>query len=98
MFTRKQYLDDTSGISHQDYYGQFVSEYVKSTLYKYIGLNAILSSKDKHFNDIALRKWDNLPVLGEWLPKLKEAGDCVSLSATVCIYKEAARQIMELEG
>ncbi len=92
-WTRKDYMDGL--VSHQSYYAQFVTESLKSTLARHIGAKRIKASKDKYFNDIPLREWDQLaccvPVV-----KLRECNGPaagVSLSDKVCVLKAAARAI-----
>jgi hypothetical protein len=94
MYTRKQYLNDEC--DHRDYYGQYVTDAHKRHLTRYISESRIIMSKDEHLNDIPLKEWDNLPIFaGFGQKKLKENGDSLTLSAVVCIYKEAARQIID---
>lgn len=95
--TRKQYLD--GGATHREYYGQFVTDREIYNVSRYIGKAKILASTDEHFNDIALKKWDALPnLLSSTHQAFKEAGDWVTLSGMVCVYKEAALQIKEMTG
>lgn len=94
MKTRKDYLEKRA--THSEYYGQFVTPGVLATVKQYIGEKEIKQSKDKHFNDIPLAKWDafsqhsSFKLLGG---KMREAGDYLTLSGIVCVAKEAARQI-----
>jgi hypothetical protein len=90
MITRKQYMSGES--THREYYGQFVTESIKNSLLVYIGKELIMNSTDESFNDIPLSKWDRLPTVGNGL---RECGDVPTLSGSVCIYKEAAKQIKE---
>lgn len=96
MIDRKEYMDGK--VTHREYYAQFVNPVVKSYLLSQISLKEILASKDPHFNDIPLHRWDRLPKV--MIHKLREAGDvnADTLSNKVCIYKEAARQIRETEA
>ena len=81
MFTRKQYINKE--VTHSEYYGQYVTDSIKESIKLSIGLDRILKSKCEHFNDIPLVLWDRFhcPQPGR------------ALSDTVCIYKEAARQL-----
>lgn len=98
MYTRKDYLNKKC--THRQYYAQFVNGYIKQSVLRQIGKKALLNSKDKHLNDIALSRWDNFY---PWLLQgetgknfLKISGQKgYSLSDTVCIAKEAAQQIIE---
>jgi hypothetical protein len=94
MFSRQQYMNHVC--THEQYYGQFVTGYIRATVATLIGTDAIKKSKDAHFNDIALKQWDNLlkPLGSSKLAaNLKACGDWWGLLACVCIAKEAARQI-----
>lgn len=95
MITRKQYLDHDK--THREYYGQFVTPAMLEIVRETIGLDTIKRSTDEHFNDIPLQRWDGLAHQPEFREpfrlKLKEAGDTLSLSAVVCVAKEAARQM-----
>jgi len=83
-------------ISHQDYYAQFVTPAIMNVVRSAIGEKNIKASKDEHFNDIELARWDALssyPVMQAASKPLKECGDFLSLSTVVCIAKAAARII-----
>lgn len=95
MYTRKQYLN--SECNHAEYYNQFVSPaYIHRVLTR-IGYNKLVNSKDKHFNDIPLKLWDNIatPFPADVAQKLRDAGDYPTLAGGVCIAKQAARKIVE---
>lgn len=99
MFTRKQYLDGLC--DHATYYAQFVTPGVLRIVSRFIGADRIKRSTDPHFNDIKLGEWDNLhdTVRGHVAGQLREAGHAgISLSDTVCVAKEAARQIKTAEA
>ena len=96
-------------ITHDEYYSQFVNDGVKQKVVRCIGLNALLRSKDEHLNDIPLNKWDcmgGFAFSGSRMTMkptnirpisygdIKEAGEDVSASTLVCIYKNAAKQII----
>ncbi len=113
--TRKEYVARTCAAAtpeeamelHRTYYGQYVEEWAKDAVIRFIGFEAILASTDEHFNDIPLWRWDILasplsrpdgPASGSAIcRKMAELGDSPSLSGLVCIYKEAARQIRDEE-
>jgi hypothetical protein len=85
--------------THRVYYAQFVNDSVRNIVECSIGKKHILASQDPHFNDIALRHWDNLQpyimsACGRGLADANGSGG-VSLSDCVCVAKEAARQIKE---
>lgn len=95
--TRNEYLEKATMEAHREYYGQFVSEGLKTMVMNRIGKKEIMESKDEHMNDIKLERWDALHqgILSYTGRKLKELGGTHSLCETVCIAKEAARQIRE---
>jgi predicted ester cyclase len=102
MKTRQDYMDKKA--SHADYYRQFVTPGIIEMVKSSIGIDAIAKSKDEHFNDIPLAKWDAIHVVhsghgmysrlacGE---KIKLAGEGNSASTGTCILKQAARMIKE---
>ena len=97
QYTRKDYMQGKC--THREYYGQFVNVPVKNVVSDCIGENIILHSTDPHLNDIPLKRWDNLndvirSMCGSSLAKANGTGG-VSLSDTVCVAKEAAKQIQE---
>lgn len=102
MFTRKEYMDQYKAgaegmILHRKYYAQFVSKNTIACVANFIGKDALLNSKDKHFNDIPLAKWDRLAgMLPPMAAKIKDAGDYWTLTGLVCVAKEAARQYVEI--
>jgi hypothetical protein len=94
MFTRNDYLEGKC--SHREYYAQFVTETTKSALLAHTTVKALQSSNDKkNLSDFSLVFWDSLHLPYGTITKMKEAGDCYSMASNVCIFKEAARQILE---
>lgn len=89
MHTRQDYMDKKC--THQEYYSQFVDYDVIIAVLEYIGEKNIIKSKDEHFNDIPLKKWDNLGLLN--LELLKKHNETPSLATNCCIGKAAARMI-----
>lgn len=92
-YTRQQYMSHEC--SHRDYYGQFVTEQVKSRVLRVIGKESIQASTDEHLNDIPLRLWDALGPVGNSAQWEATEGDWPSMAGRVCIYKEAAKQLLE---
>ena len=95
-YARKDYLDGKC--THREYYGQFVDGSIRETVLHRIGGAEYLREKlftDDNLNNIPLVRWDNLPGPMGINAKMAEAGDYLTLSGKVCIYKEAARQIAE---
>lgn len=98
IITREEYvkaprINPEDGMKlHRAYYGQFVNSHVIRTVVVAIGGDRLKQSKDPHLNDIPLREWD---LFGFRPPR--EYDSCPSLSDSVCIAKEAARQWLERE-
>lgn len=89
---------------HHEYYIQFATEATRQAVLRHIGRDAILLSTDpQYFNDIPLRRWDQLEpamkltanktALGEAEPCAKPHRFMWSLGTAVCIAKAVARQI-----
>jgi hypothetical protein len=99
--TRQEYLDNYHGGDegaqlHRRYYAQFVTDATRDLVKRFIGEEAVKASKDPHFNDIALKRWDTLVGCIPGVEKaLRAHGDFLSLGTGVCILKEAAQQIRE---
>lgn len=101
MFTRKDYLDEKC--SHHEFYSQFVNE---SILKKVRNLfeRSIENSKDEHFNDIPLERWDRCSLLELIDTKIWKLANgrkeedkhfSWSISDNICIAKAAARIIRD---
>lgn len=93
MFTRSQYLNKEC--THDEYYGQLVTELTVHQVNRFIGSDRIKNSKDPHFNDIPLSEWDRVGALVNRPLKLRDLGDYATISSGVCIAKAAARQIRD---
>lgn len=103
LITRKQYLADSANL-HQAYYAQFLTDATRAVVVQRFGKEALLASKDPHFNDIPLAAWDMLaPRIRETCNTklLGEAEDqppgryLWSLGTAVCIAKAVAREIRD---
>ena len=99
MITRKEYMANAneSGM-HRKYYAQFVNKEIENLILKHIGMDRLLSSTDKYFNDID--DWDMLSItlIGKHNrinAAIKRCGDVPSISGYVCTFKECARQMVE---
>ena len=92
-YSRKDYMG--SQCSHSMYYSQFVGEGVLERVKRNIGIDRILASKDKNFNDISLSCWVAClnPMPRYIADKMREAGDFPTVAAAACICKQAAKQI-----
>jgi len=104
--TRQEYLAaNTAGTSpHREYYGQFVNKAVKDLVLSRFSKEKLTEAiqSEKNLNSIPLAQWDGLTQgLGAYYygvaEKMKELGDYRTLAGSVCILKEAARQIVEEE-
>ena len=95
MITRKEYLANEA--THNEYYAQFVTQGIRDTVQRFIGLDRIKNSNDPHMNDIPLKEWDSLTRIfgSQTNAKLKECEDYLTLATSVCILKEAARQLKD---
>jgi len=104
--TRDEYMQQMTGQLrsvqadlHRQYYAQFVVPWTIEIVERWIGTARILRSTDPHFNDIPLGEWDRLdPIIRPMGARmnLKLNGASVwSVSDTVCVVKEAARQLKE---
>jgi hypothetical protein len=96
-------------VSFEDYYRQFLDDQTEHELLANITLAEILSSTDKHLNDIPMIKWDGIsgimfrgsemisrPTIRKSLhDKIHEADEGVSAATLVCIYKQQARVLKE---
>lgn len=87
--------------AHRAYYGQFVDDFLKETIARNFGVDRLKRAfaRDEHFNTIPLIEWDAYNPLFTQLDSLPKAvrnvGDQWSMSTSVCIVKEAARQVVE---
>ena len=98
--TRKEYMKD-SGNLHHTYYAQFITESTMHFVRERIGIEKLLTSKDKHFNDIIKHSrngaggwiWDFTPVNIELMRELGEChkGYLPSQATYTCVGKAAAR-------
>lgn len=94
LFTRKQYLDKEC--THDQYYVQFVTESTINTVLSYFSKEKLTEyyASDKNLNNIKLSFWDRMPLYAATY-KMKDCGDCLTMSGHVCILKCAARIIIE---
>ena len=81
-FTRIDYLNKKC--NHREFYSQFVNKLHISIVKRRIGLKRLINSNDDSLNDIPLSEWDNLGVFSG-----------KSMAESVCIWKEAGKQIIE---
>lgn len=104
--TRREYMADCGGEDSFEkftrYTGQFVTASVIQGVISCIGIDAIMNSKDKHFNDIPLANWDRiglpsdaarLVALANTFTYAPGTAPGLSLSDQVSINKAAARVI-----
>ncbi len=103
IYTRTDYMNNKC--SHHEYYAQAVNESVLDYVKQAINEKAIANSTCEHFNDIPLKKWDNLHGIKHLIhiPTLKKMQGIAenekhflwSPCNQVCIAKAAARIIKE---
>jgi hypothetical protein len=84
----------TDKCTHEEYYGQLVTQGIKDHLTRAIP-QSIAKSKDPSFNDIPLDTWDRIGAYSVPNTEFKKLGDFRTAMGVVCVLKEAARQIRE---
>lgn len=106
MMTRKDYLSaprqtqvDSMAL-HRRYFVQFVTDELKGALTHHFGEEYLIASyhKDQYLNSIPLHEWDSIVHHLKHLVDLEilqNTGEGWSVSAAVCIFKEAVRQVVE---
>lgn len=94
VYTREQYI--RGEVTHEKYFGQFVTPEVKRIVLRSITLDELLKSTDEHMNDIPLYRWDSLvhSILNASIKQIKAADEWTTKSTGVCIAKAAAREII----
>ena len=107
VMTRQEYMEASGHAgarggmhAHRAYYAQFVNERTIARVVSSIGAKELRASRDKHFNDIPLKRWDAI-ALSRRLPlamSFEDAGDYATLAGLVCVAKEAADQWRERQG
>lgn len=103
IFTRAEYMagGDDQHAAHRRYYGQFVTPRERAIVKTTFGIDLLRASADPYFNDIPILLWDALiyQVGYETWAAMRDAGDPgpVSLGNSACLFKEAARQLVEAE-
>ena len=96
MYTRRDYL--YKRCDHDQYYSQFITDGIMALVERRLGLDAILDSVDEWFNDIPLKRWNDLsfyikPMIDiQTLIKTQEGW---SMSTGVCIGKQAAKMLRD---
>ena len=102
-YTRAEYM--AGNCMHDEFYAQFVTPSIFELVKSHIGEVKIKKSQDPNFNDIPLAHWDTLYsrilfCLDRKKFKRLSSPDAPagvmdwSLSDSICIAKEAARQIV----
>jgi hypothetical protein len=106
MKTRKQYLDGE--VSHHDYFAQYADTAIRRRLITFFGKRRILrhamAEGDMNHRDyIPLNEWDvltgyrsgRLSAPRSTFEKCKLAGESMTAATMVCIYKAAARLMVD---
>lgn len=95
--SREDYM--SKRCTHRQYYAQFVTPTILWTVRHRFTEAEIRASKDPHFNNLPLAKWDAIAqVMRQETSVRNEYGDgklTWSLAGAICILKEAAQQIRE---
>lgn len=97
IHSRQDYL--AGKCSHDEFYAQYVTPLVRKVVLSGIGRDKIATSRDEHFNDIPLARWDRLAesVRSSVARMNVKTGaypkPAASLSDCVCTLKAAARII-----
>lgn len=98
LITRTKYMQDSANL-HNTYYLQFATpsswEFIKSN----IGIEKLLTSEDKYFNDLYKHSncgsggwiWDNTPIN---MTLIRELGENNSMSTHTCVGKAVARELL----
>ena len=95
MITRKDYMKNSSALFN-DYYAQFITDSTIDFIESNIGIDKLLTSKDKYLNDLYNHSrggagswiWDSTPFNRTLL---KALGESNSQSTATCIGKVCAR-------
>ena len=91
---RKEYMDGKA--THREYYAQFVTDTTKAQVVNHFGVEKLVRhSDDPHLNGIPLHFWDMLYTMPETVAQMRRVGEAYAPSTCVCIFKEAARQIID---
>ena len=92
---RSDYLNGKC--THREYYAQFVSGDILARVKHRFGIDKLVEAyeKDNHFNAIPLKIWDNLSYKPTLKIPMKSCDDYLTVSGGVCIFKEAAKQLVE---
>lgn len=95
IFTREDYLNKRC--THRQYYSQFVTDSIKQTVLRAFSIDKLVSSykEDDHLNSIPLQSWDMIAYKPLLKIPMKSCGDYLTKAGAVCIFKEAAYQIIE---
>lgn len=88
---RKEYMDGK--ITHDEFYLWLADFIGADKRHITVNLESIRESKDEHFNDIPLRRWDQADSAIRRLAYKK--GLPWSLSSTVCVAKALARKAIK---
>jgi hypothetical protein len=92
---RSDYL--SGKCTHREYYAQFVSSDTLAKVKRRFGIDKLVEAygKDASFNTIPLSTWDILSYKPLLKIPMKLCDDYLTVSGGVCIFKEAAKQLVE---
>ncbi len=91
LITRKEYM--AGHFTHDQFYGQFVTDGMKQLVASGIGESRIVDSICPNFNDIPLREWDSMFVVISKKHKDAFGTTALTKSELVCILKASAKAI-----
>lgn len=92
IITRQDYLEKRA--TNAEYYAQFVNTLVLNRVLSRLGKERLAASTDENFNDIPLAEWDAVLIPAESANLMRECGDYLTKAGSVCIAKQAAREII----
>jgi hypothetical protein len=94
-FLRLNYI--AGDCTKEEYYSQYVSDYVKQRVIAVIGKEALLEAPNGDMNSISIALWravlSPLPVATK--EKMSQAGEAPTMCAEICIAKAAAVEILQ---
>ena len=95
IYTKEDYLN--KNCTHRKYYAQFVTEDTKDRVKRNIGVDTLKEAyeEDEHFNSIPLVNWDIISTKPRLKIPMETCNDYLTPAGAVCIFKEAARQLIE---
>jgi hypothetical protein len=108
VYDRRMYMCDNA-CDYHTYEQQFVNAQSMALVKRTFGMERLVASTDKHFNDIPLHEWDMLASVNLrahdyiGMSQIMNYADgnytpSTSLSDRVCLLKESARRLVQNGG